>query len=110
MRAIFFSLTLALFVARVFANDSHGPLAADDLALVTNLFDARANFHCRLCLVARCFVFLKSSVWCCRRSVWCLPAALFVAVGDAAAAGIVRADFDCHAVTRQNADVKLTHS
>ena len=46
MRAMFvLSLTLALLMARVFANDAHGALAADDLALVTNLFDARADFH-----------------------------------------------------------------
>ena len=33
-----------------------------------------------------------------------------MAVGDAAAAGIVRADFNGDAIAGQNTDVKLTHS
>jgi hypothetical protein len=36
---------LALLVARVLANDAHDALAADDLALVANLFDGRTDLH-----------------------------------------------------------------
>jgi len=32
-------------VARVLADDLHTPVAADHLALLTNLFDARSNLH-----------------------------------------------------------------
>ena len=32
-------------MARVFTQDTHYALAADDLALVTDFFDARSNLH-----------------------------------------------------------------
>ena len=38
-------LSLPLLVARIFAQDTHDAFTADDLALVTNLFDAWSNFH-----------------------------------------------------------------
>ena len=38
-------LALTLFVAGIFANHHHVSVATDDLALVANLFDARANLH-----------------------------------------------------------------
>ena len=87
-------------MAGVFTNDAHGPFAADDLALVTNLFDARANFHFRL------WLFLVSG----SAEFFSELGFLFVAVGDAATARIVRADFYGDAVTRQNTNVKLAHS
>jgi len=70
-------------VARVFTDDAHGALTADDLALVTNLFDARADFH---------------------------GFSLLMSIGDSAAAGIVRADFDRHPIAGEDADVELPHS
>jgi hypothetical protein len=96
-------------MARVFANDSHGPLAADDLALVTNLFDARANFHFRLWLFlvsgsAEIFWFLICG------GLLDAAGGLFVSIRDAATARIVRADFYGDAVARQNTNVKLAHS
>jgi hypothetical protein len=42
---VFLSLTLALLVAGVLADDPHDALAADHLALVTDLLDARTDFH-----------------------------------------------------------------
>jgi hypothetical protein len=38
-------LSLALFMFRVFADHPHHALAADDLALVANLFDRSPYFH-----------------------------------------------------------------
>jgi len=37
--------TLALFVARIAANDVHHPTAADDLAVFTHSLNAGTNFH-----------------------------------------------------------------
>src|SRR5271165_5779171 len=88
MRAIGALLALPLFVAWVFTNDPHDALAADHLALVANLLDARSDFHGTP-----------------RKRVL-----LLVTVSDAAAGGVVGADFDRHAVTRKNTDVKLPHS
>jgi hypothetical protein len=39
------ALALALLVARVLANDPDDALAADHLALVADLLDARSDFH-----------------------------------------------------------------
>ena len=51
------SSTLPLLVAGVFADDAHDALAADDLALVANLLDARTNLHDRaLCRLLACRV------------------------------------------------------
>jgi hypothetical protein len=36
---------LALFVATILADDPHHTLAADDLAVATNTFYGRTNFH-----------------------------------------------------------------
>jgi hypothetical protein len=38
-------LALALLVARVLADDLHTPMAADHLALLTDLLDARSDLH-----------------------------------------------------------------
>src|SRR5258708_39969705 len=38
-------LTLPLLVAGVLADDHHAPVAADDLALVAHLLDARLDLH-----------------------------------------------------------------
>jgi hypothetical protein len=42
---VFTRSTLPLLVARVLANDPNHALAADHLALVTNLLNAGSNFH-----------------------------------------------------------------
>jgi hypothetical protein len=50
MRAMLLYLflsALTLLVARVLAQHADHALAAHDLALVTNLLDARSNLHCR---------------------------------------------------------------
>ena len=39
------NLTLALLMARVAADDSHHPTAADDLALIANSLNAGFDFH-----------------------------------------------------------------
>ncbi len=38
-------LTLALFMARIGANDSHHSLAANDAAILANATNGTANFH-----------------------------------------------------------------
>jgi hypothetical protein len=62
-----------LLVTGVFANDPHDALAAYDLALLTNLFDAGSDLHGRISLVS---------------------------VGNAATGGVIRADFDGDSVAR----------
>jgi hypothetical protein len=37
--------TLALFMPRIFADDTHDPLPADDLAVAAHLFDRSPYFH-----------------------------------------------------------------
>jgi hypothetical protein len=39
------ALALALLMSRISANDVHPSLAAHDLAVLANPFDARSNFH-----------------------------------------------------------------
>src|SRR3954454_8724525 len=43
------SLTLALLVPRVVADDAHRTVAANHLALVAHLFDRRPDLHLRSC-------------------------------------------------------------
>ena len=42
---MFYELTLALFMAKVFANDHNATFAADDLALIADLLNAWLHLH-----------------------------------------------------------------
>src|SRR5450755_1681370 len=75
-------------MAEVFANHHDATVATNHLALVTDLLDARFDLHA-----------VSSS---CR-------VLLLVAVNDAAAGQVVRAEFDDDPVTRQDADVVHAH-
>ena len=82
---------LALLVAQVLA-DHHDPtVAADHLALVTDLLDARLNLH---------VAFAVSSM-----RVWCLA----VAEDDAATGQVVGAELHHHTVLGEDPDVVLAH-
>src|SRR5436305_13875627 len=74
-------LPLPLLVTRVRADDLNAPVAADHLAVVAHLLDARSYFH--LCLL--------------------------VAIGDAATGEVVRRQLHLDAVTGQDADVVHAH-
>ena len=81
-------LALALFVARVFADDHDATVATDDLALVANLLDAWVNLH-----VSYFFSYDD----------------LFVAVDNAATSQVVGAQLNNHAVLWEDLDVVLAH-
>jgi len=87
-------------VSGVFANHHHVSVATDDLALVANLFNARANLHISL-LLASCRNLSGRS--------FSADRGLFVAVDDAAAGQVVRRELHNHAVLREDPDVVLTH-
>src|SRR3954470_12108429 len=82
MRAMW-SLSLPLLVTRVVADDLHAPMAADHLALLAHLLDARTNLH--LCL------------------------SLLVPIGDSTAGEVVRRELHLDAITGQDADVVHAH-
>src|SRR3954470_15942777 len=75
-------LSLALLVARVLADDHHAPVAADHLALVAHLLDARLDLH---------------------------DLSLLVPIGDPASAEVVGRQLNLDAVARQDADVVHAH-
>ena len=70
-------------MARVLANHHHATVAANDLALVANLLDARVNLH--------------------------VLSFLLVAVDDAATSQVVGRQLNNHAVLGEDADVVLSH-
>lgn len=70
-------------MARVLANHHHATVAANDLALVANLLDARVNLH--------------------------VLSFLLVAVDDAATGQVVGRQLNNHAVLGEDADVVLSH-
>ncbi len=83
-------LTLTLLVARVrLADDAYNSGPANDLALLTDWFDARANFHCVL-----------------SRS---LERELFVAIGDASASHVVGRDLYLDLVAGKNTNAVHAH-
>ena len=75
----------------VFADDHDSTVAANDLALVANLLDARVYLH-----VSYFFSGL-------------LLADLFVSVNDSATSQVVGAQLNNHAVLWEDADVVLAH-
>src|SRR3954454_5241128 len=75
-------LSLALLVARVLADDHHAPVAADHLALVAHLLDARLDLH---------------------------DLSLLVPIGDPASAEVVGRQLNLDAVSRQDAGVVHAH-
>ena len=84
----------------VFANHHHVSVATDDLALVANLLNARANLHISL-LLASCRNFSGRS--------FSADGGLFVAVDNAAAGQVIGRELHNHAVLREDSDVVLTH-
>src|SRR5438105_2476657 len=74
-------LPLPLLVTRVRADDLDAPVAADHLAVVAHLLDARTYFH--VCLL--------------------------VAIGDSAAGEVVRRQLHLDAIPGQDADVVHAH-
>src|SRR5882724_2419172 len=76
-------LALALLVTGVRADDAHRSMAADHLALLTDLLDRRSDFHAR--------------------------SLLLVAIGDATATEVVGGELHLHAVARQDPDVVHPH-
>jgi hypothetical protein len=87
-------------VSGVFANHHHVSVATDDLALVANLLNARANLHISL-LLASCRNFSGRSF----SADW----GLLVAVDDTAAGQVVGRELHNHAVLGEDSDVVLTH-
>jgi hypothetical protein len=51
-RGRYAGLTLALLVLGVLADHAHDAFAADDLAVLTDTFDAGSDFHGRFSLLA----------------------------------------------------------
>lgn len=88
-------LALTLLVAQVVADDHHAAIASDDLALVADRLDAGLNLHGS---------FLHRSSARGRRRDDSL-----VAVDDAAAGQVVRAQLHHHTVLGEDPDVVLTH-
>ena len=89
-------LALALLVAQVLANDHHAAIAANHLALVADGLNARLHLHGWLSFAvgaADCGV----------------GDGLLVAVDDAAARQVIRAQLHHHTVLGEDPDVVLTH-
>ncbi|MEY4102561.1 MAG: hypothetical protein RIR88_695 [Actinomycetota bacterium] len=95
-------LALALLVTRVIADDHHVSVAADDLALVTDLLDAGVDLHCFSFFAV--FVPVSS-----REPAVTSQQFLFVAVDDAATGEVVWAQLYDDLVLREDADVVLAH-
>ena len=79
-------LPLTLLVLRVRADDHHGPVAPDDLAVVASRLDGRSDLHEG------------------PRIVRCLGTGLLQSVGDASAGEVVGRELDPDAVTWQDPD------
>ena len=93
-------LALALLVTRVLADDHHVSVAADDLALVTDLLNAGVYLH-GVSLFAVFVSALCGSLL--------LSAGLFVSVDDTTAGQVVWAQLYNHLVFGKNSDVVLAH-
>src|SRR5699024_4471433 len=99
---------LALLVAKVVADDHDATVPADHLAVVADLLDAGLDLHaCSSFIVARPPVPPWSRRFGRRRRSW--VDGLLVAVDDAAAAEVVRAELDHHPVLGEDPDVVLAH-
>ena len=84
-------LALALFVARVFADDHDATVATDDLALVANLLDAWVYLHVS-------YFFLRV-----------IANRLFVAINNSATSQVVCAELYDYAILWENSNVVLAH-
>src|SRR5699024_772986 len=100
--------TLALLVPRVAADDHDAPVATDHLAAVTDRLDAREDLHVRT-FSRRPRPRIRDE---CRRYFSAPrvgPWGLLVAVGDPAAAQVVRGELHDDPVLREDANVVLPH-
>src|SRR5208282_2057928 len=97
-------LALALLVARVRAQDAHDAFAAHDLAVLTNLFNRRSNFHSFQSLLAVMLVLSGSGT-----SALAAPAFSAHPVCYPAAREVVGREFDRDLVAGQNFYVMHPH-
>ena len=90
MRCVF-CLALALFVARVFADNHDATVATNNFALVANLLDAWVYLHVS-------YFFLRV-----------IANRLFVAINNSATSQVVCAELYDYAILWENSNVVLAH-